>query len=72
MFCTNYGASKGHFPPCLKSWCAGCYRMSSGSKFPRVMPTNNLGIIFKQQSDNDKCLVARNGDWLSALFQCKY
>eukprot|EP00957_Ditylum_brightwellii_P004688 356078-Ditylum_brightwellii.AAC.1 len=67
--CANFGSSRGHCVPCQKTWCAKFYRMEQDLMFPQVTPTNNQGVIFRQQTDLDKCLVARNRIWLCAPFQ---
>eukprot|EP00957_Ditylum_brightwellii_P016139 1214834-Ditylum_brightwellii.AAC.1 len=46
--------------------------MSTALPFPRAMPTNNEGIVFKQKLDPNESMVARNGDWLCSLFQCDH
>eukprot|EP00957_Ditylum_brightwellii_P004969 378351-Ditylum_brightwellii.AAC.1 len=46
--------------------------MSTALDFPQVLPTNNDGVVFKQRADPDKSMVAREGDWLCAPFQCDF
>eukprot|EP00957_Ditylum_brightwellii_P143565 10937614-Ditylum_brightwellii.AAC.1 len=58
IFCGNFGVGRGHYTPCQKTRCAKCYRMRKDLQFPRVLPTNNEGVIFKQRLDPDKCLAA--------------
>eukprot|EP00957_Ditylum_brightwellii_P166830 12697980-Ditylum_brightwellii.AAC.1 len=64
IFCANFVSLKGHFEPCQKTWCAGCYKMKVNSIFPWVLPTNDEGIVFKQRRDPNKCLISCKGDWL--------
>eukprot|EP00957_Ditylum_brightwellii_P182557 13906545-Ditylum_brightwellii.AAC.1 len=46
--------------------------MSTALDFPQVLPTNNDGVVFKQRANPNKCMIAREGDWLCAPFQCNF
>eukprot|EP00957_Ditylum_brightwellii_P002445 187839-Ditylum_brightwellii.AAC.1 len=68
----DFGSSRGPFAPWQKTWCAPCYKMNPTLIFPHVMPTNDQGVVFKQKTDPNKSLVARNWDKLCVLFQCQF
>jgi hypothetical protein len=70
LFCSNFLHSRGSFKPCQNSWCSGCYKESGMLQFPRQLPENDLGAIWKKKREEDRFLTARRGDMLCAPFQC--
>lgn len=72
VFWDNYGTSRGSFPRCLNNWCSSCYVDQPILKFPKQLPENDQGQVWKKKSDENHFDVARHGDTLFAPFQCDF
>ena len=70
LFCGNYGSSRPGWRTCRRSWHARCYEAKANLKFHVAVPENDEGGKWLKKRDEERFLVARNGDMLSAPFQC--
>ena len=70
LFCGNYGSSRQGWRICRKSWHSRCYGARSNLKFHVAQPENDEGGKWVKKKDEERFLVARNGDMISAPFQC--
>ena len=73
IFCQNYAARQVGSMKCHFASCAKCYRADELWKFPMNRAIDDESKYFKRRKqDADKFLVARNGDWIIAPFQCEH
>jgi hypothetical protein len=72
LFCENFGSLRGNLPICRNAWCAACYKELEILKFPRQLPENDEGFLWKKKRDEGRFLTARKGDMLCAPFQCDF
>jgi hypothetical protein len=72
LFCENFGSSRGSFQTCQNAWCSECYKELDVIKFPRQLPENDEGFVWKKKRDESRFLHARKGEMLCAPFQCDY
>jgi hypothetical protein len=72
LFCENFGASRGSFPICQNAWCSECYREMDIIRFPRQLPENDEGALWRKKKDEERFLSSRKGDMLCAPFQCDF
>jgi hypothetical protein len=72
LFCENFGSSRGNLPICRNAWCADCYKELEILKFPRQLPENDEGFLWRKKKDERRFLTARKGDMLCAPFQCDF
>ena len=70
LFCANYGASRGSWLVCRRSWCGSCYEAPKNLDFQIARPENDKGSKWKKKKDEARFLNARNGDMLCSPFQC--
>ena len=76
VFCNNFWAPRGAFPPCRKCWCAGCYK----ERPELIFPGRTDGRVEEEDDDDPELVVgkeeedryrtARDGDHLLAPFEC--
>jgi len=72
VFCDNFGSSRGSFPACLNTWCPGCYKDLTILRFPKQLPENDEGLVWRKKMDEERFDLARKGDTLFAPFQCDF
>jgi len=72
LFCGNFGALRGLFPVCRKSWHARSYTLSSSLEFQIACPENEEGVKWNKNQEDYCFLNARKGDMLCCPFQCDY
>ena len=70
LFCANFGAIRGRWLVCRRSWCAKCYLAGKDCHFHIARPENDEGLKWERSVDKDRFLKARPGDMLCASFQC--
>ena len=71
IFCHNYSRSRPGSTVCQFNSCAECYRDSGFLDFPINKHLNDESEKFRRRKESaTKYLVARDGDWLMAPFQC--
>jgi hypothetical protein len=52
-------------------WCSKCYRANSEDiNFHICLPVNDEGAVWRRREDNDRYVVARDGDMWCFSFQC--
>jgi hypothetical protein len=54
--------------PCQKAWCAECYKVPKGSRFPIRLPKDKDRNVLVNDEDKTRLLGARVGDHVVALF----
>jgi hypothetical protein len=57
--------------PCQKAWCAECYKVPKGSRFPIRLLNDEDGIVLVNDEDKTRLLGARVGDHAVCPFQCE-
>jgi hypothetical protein len=55
--------------PCQKAWCAECYKVPKGSRFPIRLPKDEDGNVLVNDEDKTRFLGARVGDHVICPFQ---
>jgi len=72
LFCGNFGACRGKFPVCQKSWHGRCYLASKLETFQIARPENDEGVSWIKTNEEVRFTSSRRGDMLSSPFQCDY
>ena len=70
FFCADFGASRGSWQVCRRSWCGRCYTAPVELKFQIAQPENDKGSKWKKRKDESRFLTACDSDMLCCPFQC--
>ena len=70
IFCENFRAGRGNFPPCQNVWCGKCYTVPKDLQFHIALPVNDEGIVWRRKRDECRFLVGRQGNHFISPFQC--
>jgi hypothetical protein len=57
--------------PCQKAWCASCYKIPEGSRFPKRLPKDEDVNVLVNEEDKNRFLRARVGDHVMCPFHCE-
>jgi hypothetical protein len=71
IFCPNFWSKHENWMPCQKAWCASCYKVPEGSRFPIRLPKDEDRNVLVNQEDKTRVLRARVGDHVLCPFQCE-
>ena len=70
LFCANFSFKRGIWDPCLSCYCAKYYKADPQVEFYINQPEDDEGLVWRRKKEDDRFLVARNGDNIITPFQC--
>jgi hypothetical protein len=70
IYCANFWARRGPFPPCEGVWHGKCFQAAENDPFPIRVPVDEAGYKVIKTKDAGRFCQARDGDHLVTRFQC--
>jgi hypothetical protein len=71
IFCAHFWSTRENCMPCQKVWCASCYKVPEGNRFPIRLPKDEDGNVLVNEEEKTRFLRARVGDHVLCPFQCE-